>query len=107
MLCYISCLIKYNYHSRLKYVPHGDIYAGAFGVMRLTLPYLACQAKKYRRAPSGWPTRQKLTQKMQLPITLPDGPRIFSNGVVSAIKGSWNIIPKKATPATQLAKQGE
>lgn len=56
--------------------------------MRLTLPYLACHAKKYNSAPSGCPTRQKLTQKMQLPIVLPKGSRIFSKGAVRAIKGN-------------------
>lgn len=67
--------------------------------MRLTLPYLACHAKKYSSAPRGCPTRQKLTQKMQFPIVLPSGSRFFSNGAVMAINGSWNIMPKNATPS--------
>lgn len=56
--------------------------------IRLTLPYFACQAKKYSNAPKGWPTRQKLTQKMELPITFPVGSWIFSNGAVIMISGS-------------------
>lgn len=74
------------------------VHVPTFDTILLTLPYLACQAKKYRSAPSGCPTRQKLTQKMQFPMTLPSGPRIFSNGAVRLINGSWNIIPKNATP---------
>lgn len=66
----------------------------------LTLPYLACQAKKYSSAPSGWPTRQKLSQKTQLPIIFPAWPFILSKGSVAAIRGSCSIIPAKATPGT-------
>ena len=61
----------------------------------LTLPYLACQAKKYSNAANGCPTRQKLIQKMQLPMTLP----CRSRGNVAVMRGSWTIMPMKATPA--------
>lgn len=54
----------------------------------LTLPYFACHAKKYNKAPSGWPTRQKLTQNTELPMILPVGSSIFSNGSVTVIRGS-------------------
>lgn len=53
----------------------------------LTLPCFACHAKKYRSAASGWPTKQKLTQKIQLPTSLPFMPCIFSKGSVPAISG--------------------
>jgi hypothetical protein len=65
----------------------------------LTLPYLACQAKKYMSAASGWPTRQKETQNMTLPRVFPVPPFILASGSVKKINGSWNIIPAKATPA--------
>ena len=45
------------------------------------------QAKKYSKAAKGCPTRQKLTQKIQLPNTLPLMPSIFSNGKVTRISG--------------------
>ena len=64
----------------------------------LALPYLACQAKKYMSAASGWPTRQKDTQKMTLPRSFPLPPFILASGSVRKIKGNWNIIPAKATP---------
>jgi hypothetical protein len=64
----------------------------------LTLPYLACQAKKYMSAASGWPTRQKETQKMTLPRVFPVPPFILASGSVRKINGSWNIMPAKATP---------
>lgn len=73
-------------------IAHGE------GRIRLTLPYFACQAKKYSSAPRGCPTKQKLTQKIQFPMVLPRGSRIFSRGAVSAMRGNWNIIPTKATP---------
>lgn len=60
------------------------------------------QAKKYNKAARGCPTRQKLTQKMTLPIIFPLTPRIFSRGAVTAIKGNCNIIPVKATPNPTL-----
>ena len=65
----------------------------------LTLPYLACQAKKYNRAASGCPTRQKLTQKMQLPTIFPVVPSTRVKGRVIAINGSWMTMPRNATPA--------
>ena len=64
----------------------------------LTVPYLACQAKKYSNAAKGWPTRQKLTQNTQLPMTFPVTPWAFSSGTVAAINGIWITIPRKATP---------
>lgn len=64
----------------------------------LTLPYFACHAKKYNSAASGWPTRQKLTQKMQFPKILPFAPSIFSSGNVTYIIGICTIIPMNATP---------
>lgn len=54
----------------------------------LTLPYFACQAKKYSNAPSGWPTRQKVTQNTEFPIILVVGSSIRSNGRVAVISGS-------------------
>jgi len=53
----------------------------------LTLPYLACQAKKYNSAANGCPTRQKLTQNIQLPVTFPFVPCILSRGKVPLIRG--------------------
>src|SRR5881394_2421982 len=74
-------------------------YAGTL----LTLPYLACHAKKYNKAAKGWPTSQKLTQKTEFPMILPVGPFHFSRGTVAAIRGNWNIMPANATPAIQMS----
>lgn len=54
----------------------------------LTVPYLACHAKKYSSAASGCPISVKDTQKIQFPMTRPLRPCIFSNGAVIAISGS-------------------
>lgn len=64
----------------------------------LTLPYLACHAKKYKSAPRGCPTTQKLTQKNEFPMALPSGLLNFSKGAVTKINGSWNSMAMKATP---------
>jgi hypothetical protein len=64
----------------------------------LTLPYFACQAKKYRSAANGCPIKVNETQNMQFPIILPLTPSIFSRGAVMAIRGSWATIPMNATP---------
>ena len=72
--------------------------------IRLTLPYFACHAKKYSKAPNGWPTKQKLIQKMEFPMALPAGPCFFSIGAVIAISGNWNSIPTSATPNGRLAR---
>jgi hypothetical protein len=69
------------------------------GFILLTLPYFACHAKKYSSAAKGWPTKQKLTQKMQFPAILPLILCIFSKGMVAMIMGIWTTIPKKATPS--------
>lgn len=61
-------------------------------------PYLACQAKKYSNAASGWPTMQKLIQKVIFPMTFAARPSIRDNGSVAIMRGIWNIIPANATP---------
>lgn len=66
----------------------------------LTLPYFACQAKKYNNAPKGCPTRQKLIQKIEFPIIRPES-FILSSGWVTIISGNWSIIPANATPARE------
>ena len=80
-------------------------YFGEWYVL-LTLPYLACQAKKYRRAPRGCPTKQKLIQNMQLPMIFPVIPSIFVNGFVIIIKGSCITMPRNATPGIKELATG-
>jgi hypothetical protein len=36
-----------------------------------SLPYLACQAKKYNSAARGWPIKTNDTQKIVLPMIFP------------------------------------
>lgn len=69
-----------------------------YAAILLTLPYLACHAKKYSNAPSGWPTRQKLTQNTELPMILVVGSSLRSNGRVNVMSGSCSIMPANATP---------
>lgn len=69
-----------------------------------TLPYFACHAKKYSSAASGCPTRQKETQKIMLPATLPRMPFIFWTVSVRMMRGIWIIMPAKATPVGYVSE---
>lgn len=84
--------------------PRQQISSHLAGVL-LTLPYLACHAKKYSKAPSGCPTKQKLIQNTEFPIMRVDILFIRSRGRVAAMSGSWNIIPANATPAGRQSKK--
>ena len=77
-----NCLSQMRFVHRLIY----DFDTGNH--IRLTVPYLACQAKKYSRAASGCPINVNDTQNIQLPTILPLIPFIFSKGLVRAMRGS-------------------
>lgn len=101
MACEFTAVL-YAYSS---YVTNVRILYQTTGIL-LTLPYLVCQAKKYNYAANGWLTRQKLIQKIQLPMIFPFRPCIFSSGMVAKIIGICTIMPMKATPARlELASQ--
>src|SRR5256885_14869866 len=65
----------------------------------LPFPYFACHAKKYSNTANGCPISTKLTQNIQLPITLPVIPSISARGAVIEVSGIWTTIPTNATPS--------